>query len=174
MNLDVQFIGNVELVPEHTIILDRSNCSTAPPTGTTPTSETPTEPSSPTTETPTTANTSSPTASVPTDSPDTCQGLQNAASSSSYCATNDPCTALECDIPATGDHAEMTVVPCHDPPAIRIVIKNEDDDILLDRTFDRSRDVPVQYLGIPVLTLRVTVEQLDNNSAIRVKVGHIV
>ena len=155
MNVPVVGRQTVQVLPHHTIILDKSNCSNAtslpPPT------------SSPHTSSP---HTPSPTSSSPPTSSSTpsqtCQALRNLTSSNPLCNTTRSCTTVECLI--SNYHAAMTVLPCHTPPALRIVVHNATGGLLYNETLSRSRLIRQNFL-----TLNVTVEHVSNE-AIAVKV----
>ena len=61
-------------------------------------------------------------------------------------------------------HTAMTVLPCHTPPAIRIVVHNATGDLLYNETLARSRTFRQDFF-----TLNVTVEHVSDE-AIAVKV----
>ena len=146
------------VLSRHKIILDLTSCgpprpldlSTAPP----PATEF-TEPTIPST----------------TDSSyDTCAALQSISiADGTLCNTNQACTALECEI--FNQRLEIQVDQCHDPPGIIIILYNNQDQPVFNRTFNNGSTI-VNDGRLPV-DLNVTVQQLSQ-SAISVEVSTIV
>ena len=127
-------LGSSELIPSTSIPLDRSNCSSVatetPPTGTTP---------------PTTPRVSK-----------TCQALQQIQSTATNCETAPSCTSLLCDFFLL--HSNLTVLPCHEPPAIRIQVTSSNGSVLIDDVLTRSRLENVTFGGTTLLRLNVSIQ----------------
>ncbi len=134
----------IMILPRHTIILDRSSCPEAP---------------------------SSPT--PPTTHPEICDSLSRISDSSSYCLTDDSCTAIECDIPPSGDHLEMTVLPCNNPPAIQVTVTELDGHVVYDNVVTNSALVPVPVLGNVAFYLNITVRHSDESITVKVSVTRL-
>ena len=148
MNLLLVGRRTVEVLRRHTIILDKSNCSNA--TSLPPPTSSPHSPSPPT---------SSPASSQ------TCQALRNLASSNRLCNTTHSCTTVECLV--LNYHAAMTVLPCHTPPALRVVVHNATGGVLYNETLTQSRTIHEGFI-----TLNVTVEHVSNKAiVVKVKVS---
>ena len=158
--MNIPFAGHrtVQVLPHHTIILDKSNCSNATSLPLpTPSPHTPSPP------TPSPASSSPPTSS--STSSQTCQALRNLASSNPLCNTTRNCTTVECRM--LNYHAAMTVLPCHTPPALRVVVHNATGGLLYNETLTRSRLIHQGFI-----TLNVTVEHISNEAiAVEVKVS---
>lgn len=123
-------LGDNELIPNTTIPLDRSNCSSLVlPTDTTP--------------------------STPPPVDKTCRALQQIQSSSPSCATSDTCTSVLCDF--FFYQANMTVFPCNEPPAIGIRVTSSDGSVVVDDVLTRSRVENITVGGTTVLRLNVTI-----------------
>ena len=142
MNVPIVGRQTVQVLPHHTIILDKSNCSNAtslpPPT------------SSP--HTPSPASFSPPTSST---SSQTCQALRS--NSNSLCNATRSCTTVECQI--LNYHAAMTVLPCHTPPALRVFVHNATGGLLYNETLTHSRLIHQNFF-----TLNVTVEHVSDEA----------
>ena len=69
----------------------------------------------------------------------------------------------------------MEVVPCNDPPAIRITVLDKNTNtVYVNQTLSHSGEIPVQIAGIPVFTLDVTIQQTPSHDAITVKVYNVM
>ena len=137
--------GDTVILPETTIPIDRSNCtSLVLPTPTV---------------TPTTAPPTQPTTS-------TCQSLTRIAATSSACHTSSTCNSLLCNgIVGT---TNFTILPCHTPPAVAVRVVQSGGNVLLDDVLTRSRMENVTLGGTTVLRLNITVQH--ENDAIILKV----
>ena len=146
VNIPVFGHRTVQVLPRRTIILDKSNCSSN--TTTLPPTHSPLTPSQPT----------NPTVSQ------TCQALRTLASSSSSCNTTHSCTMVECTM--LGYHSGMTILPCHTPPALRLVTRNSTGGVVLNQTLTQSRMIVVSPLS-----LNVTVDHVNSETiAVQVRV----
>ena len=82
--------------------------------------------------------------------------------------TTEPCDTVDCSAFDLYT-AEFVLLPCRTPPAIRIVI-NQEETPVLDETIDRSRVIVVpQLLG---LVLNITLDQFED--AIGLQVGSLM
>ena len=144
MNVPVVGPRTVQVLPRHTIILDKSNCSSSTTTLPPPTS-------SPNTPKPT-----SPTVSQ------TCLALRTLASSTTYCNTTNSCTMVECQW--FGYHTVLTVLPCDTPPALRVVTQNAGGEVVFNRTLTQSQMIPIG--GAVPLTLNVTVDHVNSETIV--------
>ena len=144
----------IVLIPETSVPVDRTQCNA------TPTSPGPSR------------ATTSPVPSGTPPHPQTCAALQRIESSSgSQCHASQSCTTLNCDLAGGLYHAAMTVLPCDDPPDIRVLVRDSADNVLLNETFSQSREVPVDIQGVHVLDLIVNVSHTHNPDAIVVGVS---
>ena len=140
------------IIPETTIPIDRSRCYSS---GSFPH--------------PSTSSTSSfltispPTASLPS-SDETCQALNRIAATSATCTTEASCTALDCDF--LQYHSKITILPCNNPPAIKVVIQDSLGRVIVNETLSESR---TQNIG-GLLTLIVTIRQVMSPESISLKV----
>ena len=111
------------------------------------------------------------TAGTQTDPKPTCEALNqliaSASTSALTCFRNDApcdtvaCTAAQLPVPVV---ITQTLLPCEDPPAVRIVIADlQSGNIFLDRTFDES----VNGVSAAGVRFDVTLEQLSDHGAIR-------
>ena len=65
----------------------------------------------------------------------------------------------------------MEVEPCNDPPAIRIIVRDEGTNTTYaDRTLSHSEQIPVVSNGQTIFTVNVTVRQAPAHDSITVKV----
>ena len=65
----------------------------------------------------------------------------------------------------------MEVVPCNQPPAVRITALDESTNtVYVNQTLSHSGEIPVRIGGIQVSTVDVTIQQTANHDAITVKV----
>ena len=106
-----------------------------------------------------------------TDPKPTCEALVqliSGASTSLTCIHNLPCDMVACTaeqlpVPVV---IRQTLLPCEDPPAIRVVIADsQSGSIFLDRTFDESENAVRLNAGGVIFDL--TMEQLPDQGAIR-------
>ena len=78
--------------------------------------------------------------------------------------TTEPCDTVDCSAFDLYT-AEFVLLPCRTPPAIRIVI-NQEETPVLDETIDRSRVIVVpQLLG---LVLNITLDQFEDAIGLQV------
>ena len=90
-----------------------------------------------------------------------------AADPSNDCATNEACDGLDCSISALGLQfsAALTILPCNDPPAVRIVLTNPSNDaVLVDETVDHSQEISGPF-GV---VIDVTLDQLPGAIGLQV------
>ena len=145
-------IAPVTIIPETTIPLNRAQC---------PHAVTPTQPT--TTHTFTPLRMPSPTPRVS----ETCDSLQQLASSSQLCITNVQCSGLHCELPGgvTGSF-DVTVEPCHNPPAVNVVQRNALGEVIYNETLTKSRK---ENFGLG--TLNINLMQSPNEDSISINVS---
>ena len=112
-------------------------------------------------------NTGSQSTSAPTSDPTspTCQALETLQSSaqSLICNRNDQCDTVHCRVTDTTvqvfiSAANLTLLPCNQPPAVRLSINNPSGGVVVDRVISQSENI---FLP-PQITLNVTLDQLTN------------
>jgi hypothetical protein len=162
-SMDIQIVAQnggayYEILSRHKIILDLTSCS-------------PPRPLDLSTAPPPTIEFTEPTIPSTTDSSyDTCAALQSISiADGTLCNTNQPCTALECEI--LSQRLEIQVDQCHNPPGIIIILYNKQNQPVFNRTFNNGSTI-VNDGRLPV-DLNVTVKQLPP-SAISVEVYGII
>ena len=99
----------------------------------------------------------------------TCQALQQLASSTGACRPNDRCNGVHCTVSQLGTF-DLTVEPCHDPPAVDVVGRDISGRVLFNETITQSRQEDLNGLG----TLKVNVAQSPSEDSITISVSVIV
>lgn len=118
-----------------------------------------------------TSATAPPSSSPPVQHPATCQALQRIAqSSASQCTTVDSCTAVDCNF-MSQYHARLTVEPCHNPPAVGVVVRNNLGATIVDETLVDSRSQPIDWNHIHLFDLITNITHRTDPDAIVLKVG---
>lgn len=147
----------INIVPRTTIPLSRSQCNfgvTSHPLDTSAT-------------TPATM----PTTATHFQHAQTCQALEGIArTSASQCSTVDSCTALDCNF-LNLYNAKLTIEPCSNPPALGVVIHDATNDIILEETLINSRTQPINWNGIHIFDLIITITHVQNPDSINLKVS---
>ncbi len=139
----------VTIIPETTIPLNRAQC--------------------PHTTQPTTTRTSTPLR-MPSPTPranETCESLQQLASSSQLCVTNGQCSGLHCELPGSTGSFDITVEPCHNPPAVHVVGRNASGGLIVNRTLTKSFQQDLLGIG----TLNTNIRQSPNEDSISISVS---
>ncbi len=141
--------GDTILIPENTIPIDRSNCTSL---------VLPTPAATPTTST-----------ATPTPPPSsTCLALmQIQFQAGSTCHTSPSCGSLLCDVFIA--RANITILPCHTPPAVAVkVVQSSDGSVLLDDVLTRSRLENVTLGRTTLFRLNVTIKHADDALILKV------
>ncbi|CAI8013842.1 hypothetical protein GBAR_LOCUS8714 [Geodia barretti] len=130
----------------------------------------------PSSDTPTSTDGTSTTGEITTEQPTTADGKNTTCSVLEEIAANaevftctadttEPCDTVDCSAFDLYT-AEFVLLPCRTPPAIRIVI-NQEETPVLDETIDRSRVIVVpQLLG---LVLNITLDQFEDAIGLQVE-----
>ena len=142
----------VTIIPETTIPLNRAQC--------------------PHTTQPTTTRTSTPLR-MPSPTPranETCESLQQLASSSQLCVTNSQCSGLHCELPGSTGSFDITVEPCRNPPAVHVVSRDALGGLIVNETLTQSRQQDLLGIG----TLNINIQQSPNEDSISIRVSHAV
>ena len=98
----------------------------------------------------------------------TCADLQTLASRASgiTCTRNSQCSELRCDVTQSTlrsyiRRATLTLLPCNQPAAVRLVLYNPSNAVIVNRTFDSTTTLTIVD---GVLTVTVTVEHPTSSS----------
>lgn len=99
----------------------------------------------------------------------TCTDLQRLASRASSgisCNRNSQCSQLQCDVTQAIirtyiSRATLTLLPCNQPPAVRLVLYNPSNAVIVNRTFDSTTTLT---LANGVLSVTVTVQHPTSSS----------
>ena len=100
-----------------------------------------------------------------TDVTPTCAVLQSLTENVQYlnCSSNDQCDTVYCTVTdstvrAFVSAANLTLLPCNQPPAVRLTTYNPSGGVVLDRVISQSETLSLQQ----GTTLSVTLNQLTN------------
>ena len=108
----------------------------------------------------------SPTPTGPSPHVQTCQTLRRIASTpGSVCHTTDSCTALDCVY--ISYHSKLTILPCNNPPALRVAITNPSGTIVFNQTLTQSRRQPVSFGNI-IFYVVFTISHTPNSINLKV------
>ena len=107
-----------------------------------------------------------------------CQSLEEMAnkidsSLEQNCATNEDCTGVRCELNIFGNtyHVETILLSCEDPPAMDVVVENEENSPLYAAKFNHSGLYRIEISGLP-LWLHATAIHNDDYS-IEVEVSYL-
>ena len=89
-----------------------------------------------------------------------------AASDGLTCSTSPPCSEIDCAVD-TGEELEFVVLKCNDPPAIQLLLRDENNVLVYDQTFTESGFAQFATGG-SVKILNVTVTHGDNAIGVQV------
>ncbi len=56
--------------------------------------------------------------------------------------------------------SRVIILPCHNPPAVEVILWGPNGDVLLNETLTRSRTQPVAYQGIPLFDVVVEISHV--------------
>lgn len=68
-------------------------------------------------------------------------------------------------------HARLTVEPCHDPPAVGVVIRDALGETLVDETLVSSRTQPIRWNGVYLFDLIINISHMRDPDSIVLKVS---
>ena len=139
------------VVPRSQVILDKSKCNMVTP--------------SPTLTTPTITPFITPTP-VPISS-ETCNKIRQIAASPTVrtsCTTNTRCDTVTCI--TLGYTSIIQILPCYNPPALYIVLKDQNQNVVVRKIVTNSTIIPIPR---NVIQLNVTLKHKENRIGIEVK-----
>ena len=98
-------------------------------------------------------------------SSETCTKLKQIAANPvvGTCTTNTRCDTVICSLP--GYTSEFQILPCYNPPAFYIVLKDQNNNILLRKIVTNS-----SIITLPSSTLNVTLKHKQNTLGIEVSI----
>ena len=152
MQVTAHLLGGiiVPLIPETTIPLNRQQCAFV--------SHTPPSPQ----PTPTPSYTPTPTPGVDP----TCQSLQQLADAYPVCSTSQHCSGLHCTMASYGSF-DLTVEPCHNPPAVDVVGRDSSGTVVFNDTLTDSRQ---EDLGLGTV-LNITIKHPADDDSLLISVS---
>ena len=98
-------------------------------------------------------------------SSETCTKLKQIAANPMVgtCTTNTRCDTVICSLP--GYTSEFQILPCYDPPAFYIVLKDQNNNIVLRKIVTNS-----SIIQLPSSTLNVTLKHKQNTLRVEVSI----
>ena len=99
-------------------------------------------------------------------SSETCTKLKQIAANPvvGTCTTNTRCDTIICSLPGYTTTSEFQILPCYNPPALYIVLKDQNQNILFRRIVTNS-----SIVQLPSGTLNVTLKHKHNSLGVAVR-----